>query len=101
VLAAIASSLKPSQNAVYSGGTTDEEVWDKLAACESGSDWHVSSGNGFYGGLQFQLTSWQLVGGSGLPNQASREEQIERAKMLLSRQGWAAWPVCSMKIGVS
>ena len=75
-------------------------VWDSLAACESGGNWAINTGNGFYGGLQFTLGSWQAVGGSGMPNQASREEQIMRGQMLQSRGGWGNWPACSAKLGL-
>jgi LysM repeat protein len=75
-------------------------VWDSLAACESGGNWSINTGNGFYGGLQFTLSSWQAVGGSGYPNQASREEQIYRATILQSRGGWGNWPVCAAKLGL-
>lgn len=75
-------------------------VWDRIAACESGGNWAINTGNGFYGGLQFTLGSWQAVGGSGLPSNASRDEQIMRAQMLQARQGWGAWPVCSVRAGV-
>ncbi len=75
-------------------------VWDSLAACESGGNWAINTGNGFYGGLQFSLSSWAGVGGSGYPNQASRDEQIARAEILKSRQGWGAWPACSAKLGL-
>lgn len=77
-----------------------DSVWDRIAACESGGNWAINTGNGYYGGLQFTLGSWQAVGGSGYPNQASREEQIARAKILQARQGWGAWPVCSVRAGV-
>lgn len=79
---------------------TGDSVWDSIAACESGGNWAINTGNGFYGGLQFTLSSWQGVGGSGYPNEASREEQIARAVMLQARQGWGAWPVCSAKVGL-
>lgn len=75
-------------------------VWDRLAQCESGGRWHLNSGNGFYGGLQFLPESWRLVGGTGLPHRASRREQIRRAERLQARQGWAAWPVCSIRLGL-
>jgi hypothetical protein len=75
-------------------------VWDRLAQCESGGNWAINTGNGFYGGLQFTLSSWRGVGGSGYPNMASREEQIARAEILQSRQGWGAWPACSAKLGL-
>lgn len=75
-------------------------VWDRLAACESGGNWAINTGNGYYGGLQFSLSSWRGVGGSGYPHQASRAEQIARAEQLLARQGWGAWPACSAKLGL-
>lgn len=75
-------------------------VWDVLAMCESSGDWQANTGNGFYGGLQFLPESWALVGGRGLPHEASREEQIHRAERLLERQGWRAWPVCSVRVGL-
>jgi hypothetical protein len=75
-------------------------VWDQLALCESSGDWHINTGNGFYGGLQFLPESWWLVGGTGLPHEASREEQIHRAERLLAIQGWKAWPVCSVKLAL-
>jgi LysM repeat protein len=82
---------------VYSAGSS---AWDSLAACEAGGNWAINTGNGFYGGLQFTLSSWHAVGGSGYPNQASREEQIARGEMLQARQGWGAWPACSAKLGL-
>lgn len=75
-------------------------VWDKIAQCESGGNWSINTGNGFYGGLQFTLSSWQAVGGQGYPNMASKSEQIYRAKILQSRQGWGAWPACSAALGL-
>lgn len=80
---------------------SDGSVWDSIAACESGGNWAINTGNGYYGGLQFSLSSWQGVGGSGLPSDASREEQITRAQILQSRSGWGAWPACSAKLGLS
>jgi LysM repeat protein len=74
-------------------------IWDAIAACESGGNWAINTGNGYYGGLQFSLSSWQGVGGSGLPSQASRDEQIARATILQSRSGWGAWPVCAARAG--
>ena len=76
-----------------------DDVWDRLAWCESSGRWHLDSGNGYYGGLQFLPSSWWWVGGAGMPHEASREEQIARAKILLAYQGWEAWPVCSRLLG--
>jgi hypothetical protein len=76
-----------------------DRMWERLAGCESGHNWSINTGNGYYGGLQFSLSSWRWVGGSGYPHQASRAEQIRRAEILLSRQGWNAWPSCSRQLG--
>ena len=80
--------------------SSSQSVWDKLAQCESSGNWSINSGNGYYGGLQFSLSSWQFVGGSGYPHQASKQEQINRAEKLLAIQGWGAWPACSAKLGL-
>ena len=91
-----ARKQKPAPAPVVATGS----VWDQLAKCESGGNWAINTGNGFYGGLQFTLSSWKATGGSGYPHQASREEQIMRAEKLLAMQGWGAWPACSAKIGL-
>ena len=66
----------------------------RMAQCESGGRWHIATGNGYYGGLQFQARSWWAVGGTGLPHWRSRLEQMYRAVKLMRLQGWGAWPVC-------
>ncbi|GAA1869047.1 transglycosylase family protein [Pseudonocardia ailaonensis] len=76
-------------------------AWDALAKCESGGNWAINTGNGYYGGLQFNLTTWRAYGGPGMPNQASRETQIAIAEKVLAKQGWGAWPSCSKKAGVT
>lgn len=68
--------------------------FERVAWCESRRRWHIATGNGFYGGLQFTLQSWRAVGGRGYPHWWSRLEQMYRAVRLLHLQGWAAWPVC-------
>lgn len=75
-------------------------VWDRLAQCESGGNWKINTGNGYYGGLQFSARSWRAVGGTGLPHQHSRETQIQMGKRLKAKQGWGAWPACSRKLGL-
>jgi resuscitation-promoting factor RpfB len=74
-------------------------TWDTLSQCESGGDWSINTGNGYYGGVQFSLSSWQAVGGSGYPHQASRETQITMAIRLWELQGWGAWPACTAELG--
>lgn len=66
-------------------------VWDKIAACESGGNWKINTGNGYYGGLQFSAATWRSVGGPGLPHEHSREVQIKYAKILQARSGWGQW----------
>ena len=75
-------------------------IWDALAHCESTSRWDINTGNGFYGGIQFTLSSWRAVGGTGYPHEHSREEQIYRGELLLEIQGWRAWPGCTRKLGL-
>ena len=80
--------------------TFHRSVWDDLAQCESRGDWSINTGNGFYGGVQFTLSSWRAVGGTGYPHHATKAEQIKRAELLLSLQGWGAWPGCARKLGL-
>ncbi|HEY4613830.1 MAG TPA: transglycosylase family protein [Citricoccus sp.] len=75
-------------------------TWDALAECESSGNWSINSGNGYYGGLQFNPTTWRAFGGSGMPHQASKAEQIRVAENTLAAQGWGAWPACSAKLGL-
>jgi nucleoid-associated protein YgaU len=76
-------------------------TWDALAQCESGGNWAINTGNGYYGGLQFTLGTWQANGGAGSPASASRGAQIAVAERVLASQGWGAWPACSAKLGLS
>jgi LysM repeat protein len=75
--------------------------WDAIAQCESGGNWSINTGNGYYGGLQFSMSTWRANGGSGNPANASREEQIRVANNVLKTQGIGAWPVCGKKAGAS
>jgi len=100
-VAAPAPQPRPTQQvAAPADSSVNGGVWDRLAACESGGNWAINTGNGYYGGLQFSLSSWRAVGGSGYPHQASKSEQIARAEMLKARQGWGAWPACTAKLGL-
>jgi hypothetical protein len=74
-------------------------AWDRLAQCESGGNWAINTGNGYYGGLQFSLSSWRAVGGTGYPHQASRETQIAMGQRLWNQGGWRHWPACTSKLG--
>lgn len=71
--------------------------WDAIAQCESGGNWSINTGNGYYGGLQFSQSTWEGYGGSGMPHENSRAEQIAIAEKVLQGQGIGAWPVCGQK----
>ncbi len=76
----------------------DGGVWDRIAACESGGNWSANTGNGYYGGLQFSLGTWQAYGGSGRPDQNSRAQQIAVAERVRDAEGgYGAWPVCGQR----
>jgi resuscitation-promoting factor RpfA len=75
--------------------------WDAIAQCESSGNWAANTGNGYYGGLQFKLSTWHANGGSGNPANASRAEQIRVAENVLKTQGIGAWPTCGKKAGAS
>ena len=83
----------------FAGGST---VWDQLAQCESGGNWAINTGNGYYGGLQFNLQTWQAYGGSGLPSENSRETQIAVAEKVRDANGggYGSWPACSQSLGL-
>ncbi len=71
--------------------------WDAIAQCESGGNWAINTGNGYYGGLQFTPGTWHANGGAGSAANASREEQIRVAENVLANQGIGAWPVCGRR----
>jgi len=78
-------------------------TWGRLAQCESGGDWDINTGNGYYGGLQFSSGTWRSFGGDHFAKRAdlaTRVEQITIAEKVLDEQGWGAWPACSRKLGL-
>jgi uncharacterized protein YabE (DUF348 family)/transposase len=80
---------------------TDGATWDALASCESTGNWAINTGNGFYGGVQFNQNTWEDNGGlryAPRPDLATREEQIAIAVVTRERQGWGAWPVCGVRL---
>src|SRR4051794_11852620 len=92
-----ASVISPS----VAHAATDAQ-WDNVAQCESGGNWHTNTGNGYYGGLQFNQGTWVNYGGSQYASRADladRTEQIAIAEKVLHAQGWGAWPVCSRYAG--
>ena len=91
----ITASASPSAAATSS--------WDKLASCESGGNWGINTGNGYYGGLQFADGTWDGAGGEKYASRAdlaTRAEQIVVASRVLDDRGWSPWPACSNKMGL-
>ncbi|MBW6433570.1 transglycosylase family protein [Actinoplanes hulinensis] len=77
--------------------------WDVIAKCESGGRWHINTGNGYYGGLQFSRSTWKANGGARYAptaNRASKAEQIAIAEKLYKKRGLSPWPTCGKKPGV-
>ena len=98
-VAGTAALLGPASSAQASGVN-----WDAVAQCESGGNWSINTGNGYYGGLQFTRGTWRAYGGARYAptaNKASRSEQIRIAENVLDGQGIGAWPVCGKKGGSS
>jgi uncharacterized protein YabE (DUF348 family) len=92
----VGTKEEPTAN-FASGGT----VWDQLAQCESGGNWAINTGNGYYGGLQFSLSTWRGYGGAGYPHEQSREYQISIAeKVRAATGGYGSWPHCSQQLGL-
>jgi len=79
-------------------------TWNKVAACESSGDWSINTGNGYYGGLQFTQSTWEAYGGTAYAHRAdlaTRDQQIAIAEKVLKGQGPGAWPVCSVRAGLT
>ena len=79
-------------------------VWDKVAQCESGGNWKINTGNGFYGGVQFAAGTWKAYGGKTYASQAhlaTKAEQIAIARRVLAGQGPGAWPTCGRRAGLT
>lgn len=104
--------VAPAREAVVRVGTKpgtevpsviNGNIWDAIAGCEASGNWAVNTGNGYYGGVQFDQGTWEANGGlryAPRADLATREEQIAVAEVTRARQGWGAWPVCSGRAGV-
>ncbi len=75
-------------------------IWAELRECESGDNYTIDTGNGYYGAYQFAAATWQGLGYPGLPNQAPPAVQDQAAAELQAQRGWAPWPECSVKLGL-
>ena len=105
--------VTPAHDAVVRVGTkpgteappvADGSLWDAVARCESGGNWAINTGNGFYGGVQFDQGTWESNGGlryAPRADLATRDEQIAIAEALRARRGLAPWPVCGARAGGS
>lgn len=105
--ATIARGTKPADRAASGSAAApavaDGSVWDAIAACESGGNWSINTGNGYQGGLQFNQSTWAAYGGTAYApsaDQATREQQIAVAERTQAAQGWGAWPACTAKLGL-
>jgi uncharacterized protein YabE (DUF348 family) len=103
--------ITPAREAVVRVGTKpgtevpdvgNGAIWDAISRCEAGGNWAINTGNGYYGGVQFDQGTWERNGGlrfAPRADLATREEQIAIAEVTRARQGWGAWPVCSGRAG--
>jgi resuscitation-promoting factor RpfB len=103
--------ITPAREAVVRVGTkpgtavppvNNGDIWDAISRCEAGGNWAINTGNGYYGGVQFDQSTWERNGGlrfAPRADLATREEQITIAEVTRARQGWGAWPVCSGRAG--
>lgn len=103
VLLALGLLLPAAAGLALARHPTPDLVWDRIAECESGGDWHANTGNGYYGGLQIWPPTWQDAGGlrySDRPDRASRAQQVAVGEEILRRQGWQAWDGCARQLGL-
>ncbi|CAL9639134.1 hypothetical protein SUDANB95_06265 [Actinosynnema sp. ALI-1.44] len=102
--AKVVKEAKPKRVKVGTKLPPDGEIWDRLAYCEATGNWAINTGNGYYGGLQFNKGTWDAYGGrqyAEYPHQATREQQIAIAtKLRDARGGYSAWPHCQQKLGL-
>ncbi|WP_323185459.1 transglycosylase family protein [Kitasatospora sp. NBC_01287] len=106
VLGAAAVAVVPVAGLVTAStaSAASTSTWDAVAQCESTGNWSINSGNGFYGGLQFTSSTWAAFGGTQYApqaNMATEAQQIAVAEKVLASQGPGAWPVCSVKAGLT
>lgn len=101
--AAVLVAGVPLSSAGSPANAATDRTWNRLANCESGGNWQINTGNGYYGGLQFSSGTWLAFGGGNYAARAdlaTREEQIDIAEKVLKGQGWGAWPACSAALGL-
>jgi hypothetical protein len=94
------STVAPAAVAPVPATAPSTGVWAELRQCESGGDYSIDTGNGYYGAYQFSAATWHGLGYPGLPNQAPPAVQDQAAARLQARSGWGQWPECSQKLGL-
>jgi hypothetical protein len=102
--AAVAGVASVAGGLAAAGSASAGSVWDSVAACESGGNWSINTGNGYYGGLQFSGSTWRAYGGGSYAPRAdlaSRDAQITVAQRVLASQGPGAWPTCGARAGLT
>jgi len=103
--AALTTAALLTGGAVSTGADAAElRTWKRLANCESGGNWHINTGNGYYGGLQFSDPTWDAYKGPRMRERADnarKPAQIRTAEKVLDAQGWGAWPSCSQQLGLT
>ncbi len=103
VAGVVAAALTGPLLAFVPADAHSDRTWGRLAECESGRRWHLNTGNGYYGGLQFSNPTWRGFGGGKFAPRAdlaTRRQQIRIAEKVQNQQGWGAWPYCSQKLGL-
>src|SRR5215207_7344234 len=101
-VAAVAGAAAVTPLLAAAPAHADSVNWDAIAQCESGGNWSINTGNGYYGGLQFSSSTWLAYGGGAYAptaSQASRSQQIAVAERTLAGQGIGAWPTCGKRGG--
>lgn len=99
-----ATTALPAIVATQEASAASISTWDKVAQCESSGDWSINTGNGYYGGLQFTPSTWKAFGGHKYASNAhlaTKQQQINIAEKVLAVQGPGAWPVCSVRAGLT
>ena len=102
--AAVAGAATVAGGMATASSAQASTVWDRVAACESGGNWSINTGNGYYGGLQFSDRTWDGFGGeryAATANRATKAQQITIAQRVLAVQGPGAWPTCGARAGLT
>ena len=104
VAADVSTSGAGNSNTSNTGNTGNtgipESTWAALRKCESGGNYKINTGNGYYGAYQFAAGTWRRLGYSGLPHEAAPAVQDEAARKLQAKAGWGQWPACTRKLGL-